>query len=168
MREEKKTMKKDDFYQYSLASFRPAENMLNMIPSDKLDWKPAPNFMSMGQLIFHLSDGIGTELRMAINNSWPKPEEMSGPPELGKMPSCNAQEAIARLEKDKATLQEILSNVTEEEFANKIVSVPWGWKSNLERMALDFREHFVNHKMQLFTYLKLLGLPVNTETLYFG
>ena len=38
----------------------------------------------------------------------------------------------------------------------------------MERMAVLFREHFTNHKMQLFTYLKLLGLPVNTETLYGG
>jgi hypothetical protein len=161
-------VKKDDFYQYALASFRPAENMLKMIPSDKLDWKPAPNFMSMGQLICHLCDGIGTELRMAIDNSWPKPEEMSSLPELAKFPTCTIEEALAKLEKDKTTLSDILSGVTEEDFANKIITVPWGWKNNMERMALDFREHFVNHKMQLFTYLKLLGLPVNTETLYFG
>jgi hypothetical protein len=161
-------MKKDDFYQYALAAFSPAESMLKMIPSDKLDWRPAPNFMSMGQLICHLSDGIGTELRMVIDDSFPKPGEMSGPPELAKFPACSVQEALAKLEKDKTTLRDILAGVTEEEFATRIVSVPWGWKSNLERMALDFREHFVNHKMQLFTYLKLLGLPVNTQTLYFG
>jgi hypothetical protein len=161
-------MKKDDFYQYALAAFRPAENMLKMIPADKLDWKPASNFMSMGQLICHLADGIGTELQMVVNNSFPKPEEMSGLPELSKFPTCTVQEALAKLEKDKTTLRDILAGVTEEDFATRIVSVPWGWKSNLEKMSLDFREHFVNHKMQLFTYLKLLGLPVNTETLYFG
>jgi hypothetical protein len=161
-------VKKDDFYQYALDAFRPAEAMLKMIPADKLDWKPAPNFMSMGQLICHLGDGIGTELRMVIENSFPKPEEMSGPPELSKFPACTAEEALAKLEKDKTTLRDILAGVTEEEFATKIVSVPWGWKSNLERMSLDFRDHFAHHKMQLFTYLKLLGLPVNTQTLYFG
>lgn len=161
-------MKKDDFYQYALDSFRPAETMLKMIPPDKLEWKPAPNFMSIGQLICHMSDGIGTELRMAIDNSWPKIEGAGGPPGLDKFPSCNAIEALAKLEKDKTTLKEILAGVTEEEFATRIISVPWGWKSNMERMVLDFREHFVNHKMQLFTYLKLLGLPVNTQTLYFG
>jgi hypothetical protein len=36
----------------------------------------------------------------------------------------------------------------------------------MEPMAIHFLEHFNNHKMQLFTYLKLLGLPVNTQTLY--
>lgn len=160
-------MKKDEFYQYAVDSFRPVEGMLKMVPADKLDWKPAQNFMSVGELICHLSDGIGTELRMLITNSWPKPEEMNEAMK-GKMPSCNVEEALAKLEKDKTTLKDILSGVSEDEFANKIVSTPWGWNGKLEKMALDFKEHFSNHKMQLFTYLKLLGFPVNTQTLYMG
>ncbi len=159
-------MKKDEFYQYALEAFRPAESMLKMVPADKLDWKPGPNFMSVGQLICHLCEGIGTEMRMAITNSWPSPEEMSY--EMKQPPTCNAQEALAKLEKDKTTLREVLSGVTEEDFADKIVKVPWGWEFKMEKMALEFRDHFVHHKMQLFTYLKLLGFPVNTETLYFG
>ena len=161
-------MKKDEFYQYALDAFKPAETMLKMVPADKLDWKPGPSFMTLGQLIDHLGNGIGTELRMMITNSWPKPEEMKEVPPPGAMPSCSVQEALAKLEQDKSTIREVLAGVTEEEFATKIVSVPWGWQNNLERMALDFRDHFVHHKMQLFTYLKLLGFPVNTETLYMG
>ena len=38
--------------------------------------------------------------------------------------------------------------------------------AKLEIMMVAFLGHFYNHKMQLFTYLKLLGLPVNTESLY--
>ena len=52
------------------------------------------------------------------------------------------------------------------DFTNKVVSAPWGVSAKLERMAIGFLGHFNNHKMQLFTYLKLLGLPVNTQTLY--
>jgi len=158
--------KKDEFYQYALDAFRPVEKMLKMVPADKLEWKPGPSFMTMGQLVCHLSDGIGTELRMAFTNSWPKPEEMTEA--MKQMPSCGIDEALARLENDKKTLRELLDGVSEQDFATKMVEVPWGWKSTMEKMALDFREHFTNHKMQLFTYLKLLGLPVNTETLYMG
>jgi hypothetical protein len=161
-------VKKDEFYQYALDAFKPAEAMIKMVPADKLDWKPGPSFMTLGHLIHHLSSGIGTELRMLVDNSWPKLEEMQGAMQPGAMPSCAVQEALDRLEQDKATLLEVLAGVTEEEFANKIVSVPWGWENNLERMSLDFRDHFAHHKMQLFTYLKLLGFPVNTETLYMG
>ena len=157
-------MKKEEFYQYALDSFRPAETMLKMVPADKLEWKPGPTFMTMGNLICHMSEGIGTELRMALTNSWPKPEDMK----QKEMPTCSVQEALDKLERDKTTLREVLSSVSEEEFASKVISVPWGWKSPMEKMALDFREHFTNHKMQLFTYLKLLGFPVNTETLYMG
>jgi ribosomal protein L6P/L9E len=101
---------------------------------------------------------------MLISNTWPPMDGAAHPP----MPSCSVQEALAKLEKDKATIREVLAGVSEEDFANKIVKVPWGWENKLELMSLDFREHFINHKMQLFTYLKLLGFPVNTETLYFG
>jgi hypothetical protein len=160
-------VKKDEFYQYCMDAFRPAESLLKMVPADKLDWKPGPNFMTLGNLICHFSDGIGTELRMLVNNSWPKPEDMSAAMQ-GQMPSCGVQEAIAKLEKDKTTLREVLSGVTENEFATKEVSTPWGFKGTLEKMSLDFREHFTNHKQQLFIYLKMLGFPVNTQTLYMG
>ena len=160
-------MKKDEFYQYALDAFKPAETMLKMVPAEKLDWKPGPTFMSMGQLICHLSEGIGSELRMAITNSWPKMDGID-PQNPPPSPSCDVQEALAKLEKDKTTLRELLAGVTEEEFANKMISVPWGWQNKMERMALDFRDHFAHHKMQLFTYLKLLGFPVNTQTLYMG
>ena len=84
------------------------------------------------------------------------------------MPSCDVQEALAKLEKDKGTLRDVLARFTEEDFAGKTFTTPWGWTGSLEKMSLDFRDHFVHHKMQLFLYLKLLGFPVNTETLYMG
>jgi hypothetical protein len=156
-------VKKDEFCDFCIDSFRPVENMVKMIPADKLDWKPAENFMSMGEVICHLCDGIGTELKMLINNSWPQMGEMPH-----KMPSCTVEEALAKLEKDKTRLRELFATISEEDFTNKMVTTPWGWGGKLEKMAIDFKEHFSNHKMQLFTYLKLLGLPVNTQTLYFG
>ena len=85
-----------------------------------------------------------------------------------EMPACGIQEALDKLEQDKKVLTETLSGVSEEDFQNRQVSVPWGWEAKVEMMALQFLSHFHHHKMQLFTYLKLLGLPVNTTTLYFG
>ena len=75
---------------------------------------------------------------------------------------------MIKLEKDKATLREVLAGASEEDFARKVVSVPWGVQGKTERMALYFREHFTNHRQQFFTYLKLLGLPVDSTTLYGG
>lgn len=161
-------MDKDEFHQFVLDCYRPTESLIRMAPPDKLDWKPGPSFMSLGQVLHHISSGLGSDLQMLVSGKWPTPEEMESGMKAENMPACGPQEALDRLEKDKTTLREVLVGISEEDFANKVVSVPWGWKSKIERMALDFREHFTNHKMQLFTYLKLMGLPVNTQTLYFG
>ncbi|MDR0310832.1 MAG: DinB family protein [Acidobacteriota bacterium] len=154
-------MKKEAFCQYCIDSYRPVENMLKMVPPDKLNWKPEENFMSVGELIAHLCDGVGGELKMLVTNNWPAHPE-------GPMPSCSASEGLAKLEKDKAVLRELIAGISEEDFANREAATPWGASGTIEKMGFYFKEHFTNHKMQLFTYLKLLGLPVNTQTLYVG
>jgi len=158
---------KNEYYELVMEAFRPSETLIRMVPADKLDWRPGPTFMSLGQLIHHLSEPIGGGLRCLVTNQWPfTPEQMEESMKLENLPSCSVETALERLEKDKAILREVLDSLSEEDFAQKPVSTPWGWKGKLESVAILFREHFTNHKMQLFTYLKLLGLPVNTATLY--
>jgi hypothetical protein len=159
-------MTKNEFCEMVLQSFQPAEKLISMVPADKLSWRPGPTFMSTGQVICHLSDGVGSGLESLVSDKWPSMEEMEAGMKLENMPSCGVQEALSKLEKDKATLRATLDGISEGDFTNRVVSVPWGWKAKLEIMAVNFLEHFNNHKMQLFIYLKLLGLPVNTETLY--
>lgn len=159
-------MTKNEFSAMVLQSVGPAEKLIGMVPADKLDWKPGPTFMSTGQVLAHLSDGIGGGLEMLLSGKWPSMEEMEKGMKLANMPACGVQEALAKLEKDKAILRSTLDGISEDDFTNRVVSVPWGWQAKLEIMSVSFLGHFNNHKMQLFTYLKLLGLPVNTETLY--
>jgi uncharacterized damage-inducible protein DinB len=161
-------VKKEEFYQYVSDGFRPAESLVKMVPEDKLDWKPAEGFMSVGQLICHLCDGgVGEALRKTIHGDWPGMEEMEASMKQ-EMPACGVGEALEKLETDRKVLHETLSGVTQEDFENMLVSVPWGWEAKMEMMAHHFVSHFFHHKMQLFMYLKLLGFPVNTTTLYFG
>ena len=160
-------MTKNDYYELVMEAFRPTETLIRMVPADKLDWRPGPAFMSLGQLVNHLSEPIGDGLRCLITDQWPfTQEQMEEGMKLENLPSCNVEQALERLAKDRAMLREVLDGLSEEDFAEKSVSTPWGWKGKLETTAILFREHFTNHKMQLFTYLKLLGFPVNTGTLY--
>ena len=161
-------MTKNDFYDFAMQAYRPAQTLIRLAPADKLDWRPAANFMSLGQLICHLSEGLGDGLRLLVTGNWPTMEEMEKGMKLENMPVCTAAEGLARLEKDAVVLRKTLDGISAEDFAQKVVSVPWGVKGKLETMALYFREHLTNHKQQLFTYLKLLGLPVDTTTLYGG
>ena len=52
-------MTKNEYYQVVMGNYRPVEKLIGMIPADKLNWRPGPTFMSVGQAICHLSDGFG-------------------------------------------------------------------------------------------------------------
>jgi hypothetical protein len=161
-------MTKDDFYKVVMEACRPTESLIRMVSPDKLQWRPGPKFMSLGQLICHLGEGLGAVLSATITGKWPTAEEMEQAMKLENMPSCTVEDALNKLESDKLVLRETLSGISERDFSGKAVSVPWGMQGTIERMAISFLEHFTNHKMQLFIYLKLLGLPVHTGTLYMG
>jgi len=159
-------MCKNEFYEVVMENYRPVETLIGMVPADKLNWKPGPTFMSFGQVICHLSGAVGAGLEWLLGGKSSSMEEMAEGLKLENLPSCSPQEALDKLDKDKKILREILDGMSEEDFTNKVVSAPWGMRAKMERMAIGFLGHFTNHKMQLFTYLKLLGLPVNTQTLY--
>jgi uncharacterized damage-inducible protein DinB len=159
-------MTKNEFCELVMENYEPAEKLIGMVPADKLNWRPGPTFMSTGQVLCHLSDGLGGGFEMLLSGKWPSMEEMAEGMKLENLPSCSPREALDKLEKDKRILRQVLEGVSEQDFTNKVVSVPWGVTAKMERMAIHFLEHFTNHKMQLFTYLKLLGLPVDTQTLY--
>ncbi len=162
-------MTKNEYYQCLMEAYRPAEAMIQIVPRDKLDWRPRENFMSFGQLVSHLGDGLGGPLRNLISGKWPfTMEQFEEMTKLENCPSCSPEEALEKIKKDKQALKEVLAGISEQEFSSKMVSTPWGWQGKCELISIRFLEHFLNHKMQLFTYLKLIGLPVNTMTLYSG
>jgi len=58
------------------------------------------------------------------------------------------------------------SKPEEMEEAMKLENMPAYTKGEIWKAALMTKEHQVAHKMQLHIYLKMLGLPVHTGTLY--
>ena len=161
-------MNKSDFIEIMKSTQAPLKAMVEMIPDDKLDWAPAPHFMTIGQILKHLSENWCL-LRMMVTGEWPFSDcdEMAAAMALENMPSCTKEEAIAAMEKDLADAVAYLENeISEEDLLSKVVTAPWGFKGEIWKAVLMAQQHQVNHKYQLHQYLKLLGLPVNTATLY--
>ncbi len=155
---------------------RPTETLMKMAPQDKLDWKPAEgNFLTLGQVLDHLTTGL-EGVRCFITGDWgveltPEgelPPEMEVLPPAEKFPSCDPETALKKLDESYKIAKEALGRLSEEDFRSKIVKAPWGEEGPMWTMLLSLLEHQINHKYQLFFYLKMLGLPVNTITLYMG
>lgn len=161
-------MNAKQFAEYAEALYRPSAKLISLAPATKLDWKPASgNYMTLGQLLHHIATCPGTFVT-AANNAFP-PADAFQKLVQEDLKNTKAPEVAAReLSRGWDEAKAALSGVSDADFQGKMISVPWGPPMPLWRTCLAMAEHWGNHKYQLFFYLKLLGLPVNTMTLYAG
>jgi len=156
---------KKDFIELMHKVQNPLKGMIKMIPEEKVDWRPAPGFMSVGQVLKHVSENW-VFLKMMITGQFPKgdiEEEMK----LENLKSSTPNEAFEACEMDfNSCVAFIEKEISEEDFFNKVIEAPWGFKGAIWQAVTMLRDHQTNHKMQLHLYMKMLGLPVHTGTLY--
>ncbi|MCP4724756.1 MAG: DinB family protein [bacterium] len=153
-------------------------DLFDLIDEDKLDWKPSEtnNWMTMGQLLKHLSEGTGSAFKGFVTGDWGipdgvnmedmKPEEMLRPAE--KLPSAESlSEAKEILDDDKKLALEMLEKCSEERLDTEAAPAPWDPDEMiLGRRLMQMILHQTSHRHQLFYYLKLMGKPVNTGHLW--
>jgi len=161
-------MRKSDFIEQMRSTQAPLRKMVEMVPEDKLGWAPAKGFMTVAQLLKHVGENWSI-VKMMVTAQWPftSSEEMAEAMKLENMPGCSKSEAIAAMKKDlDDAVAFVEKGISEMDFFGQVVSAPWGFKGEVWKAVLMAKDHQVHHKMQLHLYLKLLGLPVNTQTLY--
>lgn len=152
--------------------------LMELVEESDLAWKPATgsNWMTTGQLLYHITEACGMCWKGFVTGDWGmpegmdmadvKPEEMMPPAEAMKTVSTVA-EALDMLEKDKAVARAMLDSVTEDELENREAPAPWDPSTvNLGHRLLQMVAHLNCHKDQLFYYLKLQGKPVHTGNLW--
>jgi uncharacterized damage-inducible protein DinB len=161
------------------SNYTSADKLLDKVDADSLDWKPATgsNWMTVGQLLMHITNACGAPCKGFVTGDWGmpegmkvedlKPEEMLPPAEA--FPSVKSiEEARKLLAEDKALALEMIEKAGESDLAGKAVAAPWApeVRYTLGRHLLQMVLHLDTHKAQLFYYLKLQGKPVNTVDLW--
>jgi uncharacterized damage-inducible protein DinB len=160
-------------------TYTTTERLLDKVAPDSLNWKPESggNWMTVGQLLRHITNACGAGCRAFVIGDWglPEgvrmedltPEEMLPPAE--KMPGIDSVEEAKRLlSEDKAIALQTIDQAGENDLANKKVVAPWapGVEYAVGRHILQMVQHLDQHKAQLFYYLKLQGKPVKTADLW--
>jgi len=155
------------------------ERLLDKVDPNRLDWKPesGSNWMTVGQLLMHLSSACGAGCKAFVTGDWGlpagvkmedlPPEEMLPPAE--KLPSiASLEEAKKLLSQDRALALQMIGQAGEEDLTNRMLAAPWapGVNRTLGWHLLQMVRHLDLHKAQLFYYLKLQGKPVNTGDLW--
>jgi uncharacterized damage-inducible protein DinB len=161
-------MTRKEFIEYYKSACNPMISMMKMAPQDKLDWKPNDKSWTLGQLLEH-SSHTPDAITAALTSSFPPFEEMQ------KMmanslsnPKMSGIDAAKAFEAARDRIVAGLNNLSDADYSNKQLSLPWGVQGSAAMILQAMVDHQNNHKHDLFTYLKQIGLPVNTMTLYFG
>lgn len=141
-------------------------HLLTLITDDQLDWRPATDAFSTGELLGHLLESVAgfCAVLYALYQ-----EELSHFKTLRELPvnhRCTPGEASPRLRQYQRYLEEGFGLLKDQDLSRQIptVFVPQG--ETALTLLLGNLEHLINHKHQLFLYLKLSGLKVSSSDLY--
>ena len=143
-----------------------AIRMAALVPTDRLEWQPAPDTFQFGYLLGHLLEACAGFCAALYRF---KPQELAHFAQLRDLPVnhfCTVEEATARMQDYRQHIHEGFALLNDSDLAHRIptVFVPTG-EAKLTILLANL-EHFINHKHQLFFYLKLLGVEVGTANLY--
>jgi uncharacterized damage-inducible protein DinB len=137
-----------------------SSGLARLAPAGKEDWRPpaadhARPLWTMAELLNHLDDCMAGFLAVLLRLR---------PAELAHFANYRGQrEAFETYRREIQTAFQLL---TDADLASTIptIFVPQGEPALT--LLLGNLEHLVNHKQQLFLYLRMLGVPVGTPDLY--
>jgi hypothetical protein len=155
-----------DYLSYAGQMLRSIQGLCRLALPDKLDWRPCESVMTLGQCMEHTASSLTPLVEMAVTKHFPPPEFMDVVTQGEHLKNVTAEEAVAIAEKHMARLGDILDDVTPERWENEKVTMPWGFTGSLSMIGVEALDHASGHRYQLFLYLKLLGLPLDTGHLY--
>jgi len=147
-------------------------HLVNLVPAEKLEWRPATDVVfsrpptDLGHLLGHLLDcaaGFCAVLHAAYPSQLKDFTELRG---LGVNHLCQPADAARRLEQYSQCIARGFEICTDEDLGRKLPTVFEPGGERLLTLLLGNLEHLLNHKHQLFFYLKLLGVRVQSADLY--
>ena len=143
-----------------------ALRLIELVPSDKTEWRPQPNSFRICDLLGHLLEclaGFCATLYAA------KPEVLAHFEKLRELPvnhCCGLEEAVTRIGHYSYHIKQGFDLLDDVDLKRHIKTVFVSEGEQVMTLLLGNLEHLISHKYQLFFYLKLLDVPVATSDLY--
>ena len=167
-------MTKAEYVKFTKGIVDATRGLVSKIPDDKLDWRPDASFLKLRAVVCHVCTAVGAGLRDVMDGGWeykPQGEEGSaGLPLADAFPAVNnVKEGLDMIDADWRLFEQYFARVNEKTLNAQVCKIPWmAPGTTLKEYLLLTTEHLSNHRMQLFMYLRLLGVRIGTAELYGG
>ena len=153
---------KQDFINSFENDVRIINHLIEKIPHDKFDFKLIDNQRTITDLIHYLS-GIFSNSIQVIHAG-----DQGLYATLPKVPEITPENAIDQMNAEVAKVKELLAQWTEQDLQAPI-SLFGGPEMSKGVMLVDYLLQWAAaYKMQLFLYVKQMGVPVGTSNVWGG
>ena len=141
-------------------------HLITLVPPDQLEWRPQPDSFRVCDLLGHLLECLAGFCATLYAVDSERLAHFASLRELPVNHCCGVEEARERVLDYALRFREGFSLLGDDNLTRCIptVFVPEG--EAVMTLLLGNLEHFINHKYQLFFYLKLLDAGVSTSDLY--
>lgn len=144
------------------------EHLFLHVPPDRLDWKPTESSFTIGQQLAHLVGALEVYAHGITRGEWGFASMREILLKNRHTPTIGVEEAVKMLYECYQEFRTLVGSLSEEEFSNGTVNTPQLGIVPRWRIAMLAAEHHINHKAELYMYLKVLGVKVNSAHLYRG
>ncbi|MDL1893583.1 DinB family protein [Sphingobacteriales bacterium CHB3] len=147
---------------------RPTEPTFLRVPAEKLDFQLTAKSFSVGQLLAHIPLSLLFLAKVIRRDELPYKS-------MREILVHNRRQNILGVDAAVSTLREAIGgfkgavdSLSEEQFQSDMLDTPQLGRVHYWRYCAFALEHHIHHFMELHLSLKVLGVDVNTKTLYAG
>ena len=143
-----------------------ADRLIALVPPDLLEWRPAPDAFRLCDLLGHLLECLAGFCATLYVIDKDRLAHFTQLRELEVNHCCGISEARSRMRDYMNCIEEGFAVMTDGDLALNVPTLFSAEGESVMTLLMGNLEHFINHKYQLFFYLKLMGVAVATPDLY--
>ena len=142
-------------------------HLINLLPVDRPNWTPAvPDAWPIEMLLGHLLDCLAGFCAVLAAVEPKRLAHFSELRNLSVNHACSPRDAVSRIALYGARIEEGFGLLEDASLSRSVATVFVERGETVLTLFLGNLEHLINHKHQLFTYLKQMGVAVSTRDLY--